>query len=158
MNPGNLRANLKTPSISSKQSESPPETSNTPGYRAAEAYVRPSPIVTAGNIIQSGFDLRTCTFTLKLNASAATSDETTTEIFLPEFHFPKDQCDVEVSSGKWAISTDDNETGLVQRLRWWHAEGEQSLTATGVVRTQQVGREDEPGYLEQCQPNKCNVM
>jgi hypothetical protein len=158
VNPANLRANLKTPSISSKQSDAPAEISNTPGFRAAEAYVRPSPVATVGKILESGFDLRNCVFNFKLHAHQATSDEKPTEIILPEFHFPKDKCDVEVSAGKWAISTDDHEGGLIQKLRWWHVEGEHSIKVTGVQRTQQVGREDEEGYLDQCQPSKCTLM
>jgi hypothetical protein len=158
VNPANLRSNLKTPSISSKRSESPPEISNTPGFRAAEAYVRPSPIAALGTIIEYGFDLRNCTFSFKFKAHKATSDEAATEIILPDFHFPKDKCEVEVSAGKWTLSTDDHEGALIQKLKWWHAEGEHSIKVTGILRVQQMGREDDPTYLEQCQPKQCIVM
>ena len=158
INPSNLRASMKTPSISSRLSEAPAELSNNPGYRAAEAYVRPSPIATVGTVLQSGFDLQNCIFTFKLNATEATSDDVPTEIVLPEFHFPKDKCEVEVSSGKWAISTDDGEGGLVQKLKWWHVAGEQTMKVTGLKRVQQMGREDEEGYLDQCQQSKCALM
>ncbi|RDL31796.1 (Trans)glycosidase [Venustampulla echinocandica] len=159
INPGNLKAKLKTPSISSQATDKP-ELTNTPGFRAAEAYIRPSPIATFGKIINYGFDLRNCEFTLQLDAHKAVTDETPTEIFLPEFHFPKDQCDVEVSSGKWAISTDDGDAGLIQRLRWWHVEGEHSIKIKGVQRrsTMGLGNEDEDGYLDQCQQTRCTVM
>ncbi|KAJ8063626.1 hypothetical protein OCU04_007494 [Sclerotinia nivalis] len=161
VNPGNLKAALKTPSISSKQTDSPPELTNSPGYRAAEAYVRPSPIATVGKILNSGFDLRNCIFTFRLYAGQAASEETPTEIFLPEFHFPKDKCEVEVSAGKWTISTDDEDGGMIQRLRWWHAEGEHSIKVTGVMRRQnmKLGKAEEEGYYEQCQQNKsCQLM
>ncbi|KAL3426142.1 glycosyl hydrolase [Phlyctema vagabunda] len=158
--PGNLKASLRTPSISSEQSGVTPELTNAPGFRAAEAYVRPSPIATVGTILESGFDLRNCIFTLKISTLKAGSEDTPTEIFLPEFHFPKDKCDVEVSSGKWSISTDDSDGGMIQKLRWWHVEGEHSIKVTGVQRRQNMalGKEEEEGYLDQCQQTKCSVM
>ncbi|EDN97342.1 hypothetical protein SS1G_11867 [Sclerotinia sclerotiorum 1980 UF-70] len=161
VNPGNLKAALRTPSISSKQTDSPPELTNSPGYRAAEAYVRPSPIATVGKILNYGFDLRSCIFTFRLHAGEAASEEAPTEISLPEFHFPKDKCEVEVSAGKWTISTDDEDGGMIQRLRWWHGEGEQSIKITGVMRRQNVklGKPEEEGYYEQCQQTKsCQLM
>jgi hypothetical protein len=160
VNPGNLKTNLKTPSISSKMSDAPPELTNAPGFRAAEAYVRPSSIATVGKVLNHGFDLRNAIFSLSLHAHEAGSDERPTEIFLPEFHFPKDQCEIEVSSGKWTISTDDEDGGLTQKLRWWHVEGEHHIKVTGVQRRQNraLGKEEEEGYLDQCQQRKCSVM
>lgn len=160
VNPGNLKSKLKTPSISSKQTDGPPELTNSPGFRAAEAYVRPSPIATVGKILNYGFDLRNCVFTFRLHASVAGSEDTPTEVFLPEFHFPKDRCEVEVSAGKWTIGTDDEDGGMIQRLRWWHAEGEHFIKVTGVQRRQNMslGKEEEEGYLDQCQQSKCSVM
>lgn len=160
INPGNLKASLKTPSISSKQADGPPELTNSPGFRAAEAYVRPSPIATAGNVHSHGFDLRNCVFNVRLFAPKAGHEDHPTEIFLPEFHFPKDKCEVEVSSGKWTISTDDADGGMIQRLKWWHVEGDHTLKVTGVQRRQNMslGKEEEEGYLDQCQKSKCSVM
>ena len=159
MNPRNLRNNLKTPSISSKLADSPAELTNTPGFRAAEAYVRPSPIATVGKILHYGFDLRNCIFTFRLHAHEASTEEKPTEIFLPEFHFPKDNCDIVVTAGKWTISTDEADGGLIQRLRWWHIEGEHHIKVTGVQKSQNMlGRDEEEGYLDQCQQSKCAVM
>lgn len=159
VNPGNLKANLRTPSITSTMTDVP-ELTNTPGFRAAEAYVRPSPIATAGTIFSYVFDLRNCTFTLKIAAHDAASEDRTTEISLPEFHFPKDKCEVEVTSGKWTIQTDDTDDGFIQTLRWWHLEGDQTIKVTGLRRRQAtiVGADDEDSYLEQCQESKCSVM
>ena len=158
--PENLKASLKTPSISSRLVDSPPELTNSPGYRAAEAYVRPSPVAAVGHIINYGFDLRNCVFKLRLLATHLESEDTPTEIFLPEFHFPRDKCDVEVSSGKWTISTDDMNSGTIQILRWWHTDGENTLKVTGVQRRQNTasGEEGEEGYIDQCQQSKCSVM
>ncbi|TVY57728.1 putative glycosyl hydrolase [Lachnellula cervina] len=160
VNPGNLKAKLKTPSISSEATDKPPELTNAPGFRAAEAYVRPSPISTVGKILNHGFDLRNCIFTLRLHAHQAGTEDHPTEIFLPEFHFPKDRCEVEVTGGKWTISTDDADGGLIQRLRWWHVDGEHSIRVKGVQRRQNMmlGKEEEEGYLDQCQQTKCSVM
>lgn len=160
INPGNLNAKLKTPSISSQQTDIPPELTNAPGFRAAEAYVRPSPIATVGKILNYGFDLRNCVFTFRLQANKACSEETPTEIFLPEFHFPKDKCEVEVSAGKWSIRTDDVDGGIIQRLRWWHVEGNHWIKVQGVQGRQNMisGKEEEEGYLDQCQQSKCSAM
>lgn len=136
-------------------------TDTTSGFRAVESWVRPTAIVTHGNVVSYGFDLRSCTFKLCLSSSSATKQEAPTEIALPEFHFPQKDTSVEVSGGKWAISTEDIGQASLQILRWWHAEGEQKITVQGVKRKAGaiVDAEDE-GYVEQCQQQsgKCNVM
>lgn len=134
-----------------------------PGHRAAEAYIRPYPISTVGSIASYVFDLRKCEFSLKLRATeTATDDRHPTTVFLPEYHFPRDQCTVAVSSGKWEISFDEEEGVLLQKLRWWHAEGEQSLRVTGMVRRYNLveGAAEEGGYYEQLNQlaNNCVVM
>lgn len=160
INPSNLRASMRTPSIASHRSDAPAELSNAPGYRAAEAYVRPSPIATSGKVVQYGFDLRNGVFSLKLQAKSAASEDSPTEVFLPEFHFPKDKSVITTSSGKWSISTDDRDGGLAQKLRWWHGDGEQNLKVKGVLRAQQLTSQEEEGYLDQCQQttSKCILM
>lgn len=172
--------NLKTPSIvSSRSSREPirnPILTATPGFRAAEAYVRPSPIYVCGTLISSGFDLRSCTFNVRLNSESGTTEEVMTEIFLPEYHFPRDRCEVEVSSGKWSISSDAVDEGVssssaaaavvgdgstIQVLRWRHGKGEQWISVKGVPSSRQATREgDEVGYLEQCAPGqgRCALM
>lgn len=99
-------------------------------------------------------------FNLKLLAEVATTEDKPTEIFLPEFHFPKDMSDIQVTGGKWSISTDDSDGGMIQKLRWWHSEGEQEIKVKGVQRRQNMalGREEEEGYMDQCQQSKCLVM
>ncbi|KPM40884.1 putative glycosyl hydrolase [Neonectria ditissima] len=159
--PNNLKQTLNTPSISSMPSAKDPELTNAPGYRAAEAYVRPTPTVVYGNIISSGFNLRQCIFELKLSAPKAAPEETPTIVFLPDYHFPKDQCEVVVSSGKWELSTDDDEGTTLQRLKWWHLEGEQNIKISGLVRKHNApeGSAEDAGYLEQCQQGYgCTVM
>jgi len=161
VNPGNLNTKLKTPSMRSEPVSNTPELTNSPGFRAAEAYVRPSPFHTMGRILQYGFDLRNCVFTFSLKAHKASSEETPTEIFLPEFHFPKDLSQIDVSGGKWAISVEDYNGSMVQKLRWWHHEGEHQIKIKGVQRRQNMalGKEEEEGYLDQCQQStKCSVM
>ena len=138
-----------------RKSDTPAEIGSVPGFRAAEAYVRPSPIATVGDVTSYGFDLRNAVFTLSIAASSVATEEVPTEIFLPEFHFPRDNVSVEVSSGEWTISVDDMDGGMIQRLRWMHGSGEQSLKVKGVQRRQgmALGKEEEEGYLEQCRQN-----
>lgn len=159
VNPGNLQRTLTTPSISSARSLKDPELTNAPGLRAAEAFIRPTPIVVAGDLVSYGFDMRKCVFDVKIQASKPARDDAPTILFLPDYHFPKDHCEVAVSSGKWEISSDETEGPLLQRLRWWHGDGEQSIKVSGMVRKHNVpqGTEEEAGYLEQCQSN-CSVM
>jgi len=157
--PKNLKQTLSVDQMSARKGQS--LESDSPGFRAAEAYVRPTPIATNGDVLSHGFDLRNCTFTMTLRAKKATGEGTPTEIYLPEFHFPSDNTAIEVTGGKWSISVDDADRGTTQRLRWWHAEGEQKLTARGVMRRQgmAMGKEEEEGYLEQCrQKTSCIVM
>lgn len=151
--PGNLQRTLTTPSISSSRSAKDPELTNAPGYRAAEAFIRPTPTVVAGSVLSSGFDLRKCSYNLKVAAPKPASEDAPTVVFLPEYHFPKDQCEVTVSAGKWELSSDDSEGPMLQRLKWWHPEGEQTLGIQGIVRKHNVpeGSTEEAGYLEQCQ-------
>ncbi|MCJ1301372.1 hypothetical protein MMC08_004171 [Hypocenomyce scalaris] len=160
ISPKNLKKALSTPSILSQTSKTPADLGNTPGYRAAEAYVRPCPFATVGNNVSYGFDLRNCTFTFSLESKAAATEEAPTEIFLPEFHFPRDRTEVVVSGGKWSISVDDAGGGMIQRLRWWHGEGRSNMTVTGVKRRQgmALGKEEEEGYLDRCQQSRCSVM
>jgi hypothetical protein len=159
----NIKESLKRPSIESRPSTLEPELFNSPGYRAAEAYIRPSPYYTWGKLLQSGFDLRNCVFTFTLVADSPTPEDKPTEIFLPEWHFPKDKCTVEVSGGKWTIAKFDEDAGLIQKLKWWHMEGEQWIKVTGVPsRLQQHVAEStgEPGYLEQYRDSvsRCTMM
>lgn len=128
------------------------ELNSHPGYRGAEAYVRPAPVAVMGDILHYIFDLKTCTFSLSLRTAKETTAEKPSEFFLPEFHFPRDGCVVETSGGKWEITTDEGE---VQRLRWWHGKGEQNLKVIGTVKSMNRSRQgsgnvegDEPGYYE----------
>ena len=174
--PENLQRNLKTPSISSEQRlhphhhdhehehqhhDHPAEENPSPGFRAAEAYVRPSPIATVGSLKSYGFDLRNAVFTMSLDSTIPAEEDKPTEIFLPDFHFPREHTEVEVSSGKWTISVDDEDRGLLQRLQWVHPAGEHKITVKGVRRRQgmALGKEEEEGYMEQCkQSTGCNIM
>jgi len=124
--------------------------------RAAEAFVRPSPVYTNGTIIESGFDLNKVTFALKLAAGKATDEAWPTEMFMPPFHFPKDETEVVVTGGKWEY---DSERSV---LRWWHMEGEQAIRVKGVGRRKIWGGEEE-GYFEMFARNygtigQCSIM
>lgn len=122
------------------------------GLRAAEAFVRPTPVATHGNVSSFGFDLRNCSFRLALSAPSSTREDAPTIVYLPEFHFPSGQTSAEVSGGKWTISSEETNGAARQMLRWWHAEGEQTMTVKGAVRKQgaALGVEEDEGYLQQC--------
>lgn len=155
VNPSNLRKTLSTDLMSSKAG-----TKDVRGLRAAEAFIRPTPIYTHGDVTSFGFDLRNSLFRFALSAPSSTKEDAPTVIYLPEFHFPVDQTSVEVSGGKWTISSEETNGALQQLLRWWHAEGEQTMTVKGVVRKQggALSTEEDEGYLQQCQRQACVVM
>lgn len=167
--PDNLDRAMSSPSISSDPSQNAkdPDLSNAPGFRAAEAYVRPTATVVAGRVLESGFDLRNCEYKLRLDAPKPAKEDAPTIVFVPEYHFPKDDCQVEVSSGKWELSVEEDKeepsTPALQRLKWWHGDGEQTLRLNGTVRRHNLpdeGTEPEPGVLEQCRQQyaQCSVM
>lgn len=165
ISPSSISRALSTPPISSAPSDTLAELGSKPGFRAAEAFIRPSPIYTAGTLQSTGFDLRNGMFTLSLihKSSPATSlaDNNTfpTEIFLPQYHFPSEEIDIKVSSGKWSISFENGTAGF-QILRWWHGSGKQNLSVKGARRqVSSTVREDEEGYFAQCsQATQCGVM
>lgn len=150
--PETLRQSLPKPNIERTPTTTPPDLAH-PGLRAAEAFIRPSPIATHGDIIKYGFDLKTATFTFSLIAPSKTPDEHPTEIYLPDFHFPSGHTVVEVSGGKWKIETRDVDGEGMQWMSWWHAGGEQSLKVTGVIRKNNGqdaagAPDDDYGYFE----------
>jgi len=121
------------------------------GSRASEAFVRPSAVYTVGTIIESGFNLSAATFDLKLVADECT-ETLPTEMFVPPFHFPKDDITVTVSGGKWEYDVGRSV------VRWWHASGEQWIKIKGVGRMS--ADYDDEGYAEMCRRNyaTCVVM
>lgn len=154
--PGNLKHAIQPPSISSERPQS--SSGEKVGFRAAEAWTRPSPIVTNGKISNFVFDLSECTFTLSLSAKARTEPDAPTEIYLPDFHFPTTR--VTVSDGNWAINQQDSG---VKVLQWWHPEGDHDIKIQGVKHkignlTETETSGDDVSYLEQCQRNGCVVM
>lgn len=134
-----------------------------PGFRAAEAYVRPSPIAVSGDLASFGFDLRACTFQVTLRVGKDADADEPSLFFLPDFHFPgTEQVTVQTSGGKWEIFTDE---GDVQKLRWWHGRGEQWLKVVGITNRafNQIDshKDDEGGYFEAVQAvmnSACVVM
>ncbi|KAJ5124273.1 uncharacterized protein N7515_008098 [Penicillium bovifimosum] len=157
--PSNLKGALVTPSISSDRSQQSVQQKQ--GYRAAEAYLRPSPTFVSGKLETHAFDLKNCVFTLSLTAKGPTTTAAPTEIYLPEFHFPETSIVVAVSGGKWDINVHEIQGIKLQHLRWWHGEGEQNIKIEGLKRKPEEfsnpGGED-VSYLEQCQQGQCVMM
>jgi len=94
-----------------------------------EAFVRPSPVATAGTPISHVFDLADCSFHMKFLPTSE-SDENPTEIFIPDYFFRGGaEPEISISSGRWVMLRH------VQILRWWHeGSGEQSLTIASGYR------------------------
>jgi len=154
--PSNIQKTVSSEQMSPKKDEG-----DVRGLRAAEAFIRPTPVVVHGDVSSYGFDLRYCTFKLALSAPSPTSEDAPTVCYLPEFHFPSGQTSVEVSGGKWTITSEETNGALQQTLRWWHAAGDQSITVKGMVRKpgNALGTEDdEGGYLQQYSNQICAVM
>lgn len=157
--PRNLRHALQSPSISSELSQSP--TTKKAGFRAAEAWTRPSPIFTNGSVSHFVFDLQSCTFSLSLTAKARAARDSPTEVYLPDFHFPAAETVVTASAGEWAIDYCEISTVNLQRFTWWHPEGDQEIKIQGVKRKPgELANDisDDISYLEQCQKAECVIM
>ena len=160
VNPSNLKQTLSSENTMSLENGAFQNQAEVKGYRAAEAYVRPTPIFTHGDVSSYGFDLKNVKFTLTLSAPSSTPEDAPTEVFLPDFHFPPGSTIVEVTGGKWTISMDECERAPTQKLSWWHAEGDQKLSVTGNVKKQNAGAAvgEEDGYLQQYAKNVCLLM
>ncbi|RHZ51920.1 sterylglucosidase 1 [Aspergillus thermomutatus] len=155
--PRDLKQALQSPSISSEISQS---SQDKLGFRAAEAWIRPSPIITNGQILQYGFDLKNCVFSMRLLGERKGLGQAATEIYLPDFHFPDTHTVVSVSSGEWTIDYVEIKSVRFQRLRWWYREGDHNIKIQGVKRKpgDSAVSGEELSYLEQCQKGGCSMM
>lgn len=125
-----------------------------------EAFVRPSPIVTAGTVPSYTFDLAKCTFEMTFR-SAARDDELPTEVFIPDYFFRGGaEPEVSVSSGKWEF------VRPAQVLRWWpETPGEQKLrVVSGYRRMGMEESQEESEYyigmriVKFFQKMKCTIL
>ncbi|OQE38904.1 hypothetical protein PENCOP_c007G05452 [Penicillium coprophilum] len=119
-------------------------------HRAAEAYLRPTPIYINGRLKSYGFDLKKCTFTMRLIANQ-TAPSAPSEIYLPGFHFPIGETSVMASGGKWEIYILEFHTVKLQYLRWWHGEGKADIK---IRRKKRTGAE----YAALQKPHKTRCM
>lgn len=146
---------MRTASVASSRG---PRAANA-SFRAAQAFVRPHPVTTHGRISSTEFVLRpTPTFTLHLTSPTSTAEDSPTQVFLPEWHFPESAMVVDVSGGKWSVSVDQHGSRV---LSWWHAGGEQSLEVKGrsvLKGLREDGEVEEGGFVERCSEKGCAVM
>jgi Glycoside hydrolase family 5 C-terminal domain len=100
------------------------------GSRAFEAFVRPSPVVIAGIPKAYGFDMRSCSFSLRMVPfKEVPPEDSPTEIFVPEYFFQDCEPEISVSSGRWIMHRPG------QLLRWWHSDaGEQKITISSAYK------------------------
>ena len=155
--PRNLQSVIQSPSMTSDRVN----LSRKLGFRAAEAWTRPSPIVTNGRISQYGFDLKNCTFKMSLTARSKTVQDAPTEIFLPDFHFPSARTEIEVTAGEWTIDYHRVSSAKLQCLQWWHPAGDHEIKIQGVKRKPgelTAETAEESGYVDQCQRGECALM
>lgn len=139
---------------SSKSEDITTNSQSKPGLRAAEAFVRPHPLYTDGDLIQFGFDLKQCLFSLKLESDSSSKQGAPTEIFLPDFHFPPDLMEVETSGGKWKLKTIGSQSGPYHVLEWWHAEGIQDIKIKGSLRQESLTT----SIFDICRQGSCIMM
>lgn len=143
---------LKPPCTSSDFSQATMQPQRS--HRAVEAFLRPTPIYTNGRLESHTFDLKKCTFTMRLIANQATP-ETPSEIYLPEFHFSMENTTVEVSGGKWEICHREFHTVSLQYLRWWHGEG---IVDIEIRRTKCNRTSQEYAALQKLHKSRCMMM
>ena len=106
-----------------------------------EAFVRPSPIVTAGAPISYSFDLANCSFTFTFQPTA--EEDKPSEIFIPDYFFRAGaEPEIATTSGRWEI------VRRAQVLRWWHkGVGEQTLKiSSGYRHIGMAESVDDSGY------------
>ncbi|KAF2813801.1 glycoside hydrolase [Mytilinidion resinicola] len=156
VSPANLKQTLSAEDMTLQGARQQSSDADSQSFRAAEAYVRPTPVTAHGDISQYGFDLRNRTFSMSLFAPSSTREEAPTVVFLPDFHFPPNDTSVEVSGGKWTISTEDENGALHQILRWWHAEGDQTIKIKGSRQQGTAAGAEEGYYLNTLKG--CSVM
>lgn len=140
---------------------------------------------THGTVLSAAFTLKTLEFNMSLRAETPTpsDNDSATEIFLPELHFPPVEgidgekvvdVQVELSGGRWAIervdlsssSQDRTKSGSeqIQVLKWWHAAGEQWLRVKAKAATSSIDgaegdeeQEERGGTMQRCREN-CKTM
>ncbi|CAG8060001.1 unnamed protein product [Penicillium olsonii] len=117
---------VPSPGISFRNSSA-----RTRSYRAAEAFVRPSPIRVHGKLESHAFDLKNCKFSMKLHAEQ-TLVHSPSEIYLPYFHFPPASTVISANAGSWEITETEFDRIKVQCLRWWHPEGKAEINVKGL--------------------------
>jgi len=128
-------------------------------YRAAQAYIRPTPVGTHGNLTSYGFDLRRNEFKMAVSAQTPAAERAPTEVFLPTYHFERGHFDVKVSGGRWDLDVDDYQGTVTQRLRWWNPAGEHTMSVKASSRREglSLGKAEEEGMVDRCM-EACRIM
>ncbi|CCH41490.1 hypothetical protein BN7_1031 [Wickerhamomyces ciferrii] len=103
------------------------------GLRAIDSIVRPFALALEGEFVDSEFDLSKLEYTLKIKGKD-TGDITPTLIHIPQWHFPSDEYEINVTSGKFIVE-EGSET-----LQWFHENGYQSISIRNInAKTAQKG-------------------
>ncbi|KAK9464485.1 glycoside hydrolase superfamily [Lipomyces arxii] len=108
------------------------QSTDTIGARAVEAFARPTPVKTAGVPQSYSFDITKAVFGMEIYAIDGHATNVPTEIYMPDFHFPDGDVEVQISSGRW----DHDRANQV--LRWWHDAGKQTIRIVGIRGQQRM--------------------
>lgn len=89
------------------------------GLRAIDSIIRPYPLALNGTFLDADFDLQQVKYTLKLNGKDVS--QSSTRIYLPHWHFPSGDIDIDITSGSVTIDEE------LEVLEWSHLGGEQTI-------------------------------
>ncbi|ODV96510.1 hypothetical protein PACTADRAFT_49842 [Pachysolen tannophilus NRRL Y-2460] len=86
------------------------------GVRSLDSIVRPYPVLINGTVEYCEFDLSNLTFELIINTKSSSNIVFPSVIYLPSFHFPIDDVEIQASTGTTKYKFND----FLQVLHWHH--------------------------------------
>lgn len=93
------------------------------GFRAIDSLKRPYAIAISGEFIESEFNLKELKYELHIRGDSRNF----TKIYLPNWHFPSDGVDIQVSSGRFEFNENNPEV-----LEWHHGSGVQKIVCKNI--------------------------
>jgi glycosyl hydrolase family 5 len=120
------RTTSRTPTIDLSMSSLSLAEDGKKKYRAGEAHIRPWPIAVCGKVLSFEFDMAKQKFSLEIEGDSVdeTAEPNCSEIYIPEFYYPKAEMEVDVSSGRYDLCLDKD----MRKLQWFHEGGKQYIT------------------------------
>lgn len=84
------------------------------GTRAADAIIRPYPVLINGIVKEAVFDLKGRNFVLTINTNTSVKKTASSVIYVPSHHFPKNDMQISVSTGR----TNYKSNRFLQIIEW----------------------------------------